>query len=229
MKKKVSDIIIDVRVVMDEVANNDSDFVGGQDNDEMNDIIRQKIRESVDFIHGNAVHHLVDFTDESIKKVKLNKDSIGDEEIGGTGNITSDFRYEVRIPDDYHRFLQGVMVNWSEFVTDLIHAGDADFVKVQDKYSGASVARPAITFDGRQFKFFKGLNGDDTATLIYLPYCTYDADNDTDETEVSINRPLYAALLYHIAGLVLITYGEQRADDMFNQSLSLIGVNGAKE
>lgn len=224
MKKTVIDIIRDVRTCMDEIALNDSDFIGGSDSEDMHEIIRQKIKEAVDYIHGNAMIHMLDLTDENVKSIKLDEDSPAT-----TGCIDNADHYVFKRPADYLRFIHGTMNCWKEYVTELTYSDEPDYARVFDTYAGASVDRPAIAWDGKEFTFVKGGAATDEATLTYLPYCDYNPNSDAFDTEIAINRPLYPALIYHISGLVLMTYGEQRADDMFNQSLTHMGINGAKE
>jgi hypothetical protein len=223
MNKSIVDIVRDVRTTIDEIALNDSDFFGGLDNYELHEIVRQKLAEAVDFVHGNTNTSLVDFKDSAVKSRSLDKSSEDTEDKTKYGTISESYEYRIRVPEDYHRFVEGVMDCWSEYVTETIDAGDPDYRKVQDQYSGASVLRPAILWDGRQFRFLRGSSEDNKATLIYFPRCEYDA-NENPNDEVEINRPLYTALIYHLSGLVLLTYGEQRADDMFNMAMTHMGV-----
>lgn len=219
MNKNVEDILRDVRTAIDEIALNDSDFFGGSDNLEFDEIVRQKLAEAVDFVHGNATANLVDFGDTSVKSKELTKDASVD-----VDSISTGFEYRIKKPDNFLRFIQGIMDCWSEYVTETIDAGDPDYRKVQDEYSGASVLRPAILWDGRQFRFIKGTSDTHKATVLYFERCSYDPNSTTPAESIEINKALYTALVYYLSGLVLMTYGEQRADDMFNMAMTHMGV-----
>jgi hypothetical protein len=219
MNKNVEDILRDVRTVIDEIALNDSDFFGGLDNYELHEIVRQKLAEAVDFVHGNANANLVDFSDASVKSKDLTNGASADDSSIGSG-----FEYRIKKPNNFLRFIQGVMDCWSEYVTETIDAGDPDYLKVQDEYSGASVLRPAILWDGRQFRFIKGTSDKHKATVLYFERCSYDPNSTTPAESIEINQALYTALVYYLSGLVLMTYGEQRADDMFNMAMTHMGV-----
>lgn len=216
MEKLIADITDDVRLALNEVFATD-DVIESDADVVIEEIVGRKVKEAVDFVHGNSDASLVDYKDEEIKCVVLNADTADTEAEKKNGRIT-DGVYLIHKPNDYMRFLQGGMSCWSEFVTEPVTAGDSDYARVQDKYSGATRHRPAITWDGRQFRYFKGIGDKDTATLFYFPYC------EVKEDKVFINRPLYPSLVYHLSGLVLLGMKDERADDMFNMALTLMGV-----
>lgn len=224
MKKAVSAIIKDVRTAIDEIALNDADFAGGEDNKELDSIICSKIKEAVDFVHGNAAYSIIDISDNSSIDGSVNcKEAESTER--------ADFVYVIQRPIDFHRFLFGMMDCWGELVLETIDVGTEDYVLAHDPVVGATPYRPAVAYGGLQFKFIKGTSKDaNTASLYYLPICGYDhtADNSTTK-EITINNSLYTALIYQLAGLTLLTLGEQRADDMFNLAMTHMGINGRKE
>lgn len=224
MKKAVSAIIKDVRIAIDEIALNDADFAGGEDNKELDSIICSKIKEAVDFVHGNAAYSIIDISDNS-----STDGSVKCEEAKSTER--ADSVYVIQRPTDFHRFLFGMMDCWGELVLETIDVGTEDYVLAHDPVVGATPYRPAVAYGGLQFKFIKGTSKDaNTASLYYLPICGYDhtADNSTTK-EITINNSLYTALIYQLAGLTLLTLGEQRADDMFNLAMTHMGINGRKE
>lgn len=50
----VSDIVSEVKICIDEIGLNDAEFLGTQDNEEMDTIIKSKISEALRFVNGNA-------------------------------------------------------------------------------------------------------------------------------------------------------------------------------
>ena len=60
MQKPVEKIVADVRRCIDEIALNDADFISGQDNTEMDAIIRSKVIDALRYVHGNADWSLID-------------------------------------------------------------------------------------------------------------------------------------------------------------------------
>lgn len=237
MKKAVSAIIKDVRIAIDEIALNDADFAGGEDNKELDSIICSKIKEAVDFVHGNAAYSIIDISDNS-----STDGSVKCKEAESTKR--ADFVYVIQRPTDFHRFLFGMMDCWGELVLETIDVGTEDYVLAHDPVVGATPYRPAVAYGELQFEFIRGTTKDantaspdnsttkdaNTASLYYLPICVYDhtADNSTTK-EIIINKSLYTALIYQLAGLTLLTLGEQRADDMFNLAMTHMGINGRKE
>lgn len=224
MKKAVSAIIKDVRTAIDEIALNDADFAEGEDNQELDSIICSKIKEAVDFVHGNAAYSIINISGNS-----STDGSVKCEEAKSTER--ADFVYVIQRPTDFHRFLFGMMDCWGELVLETIDVGTEDYVLAHDPVVGATPYRPAVAYGGLQFKFIKGTSKDENkASLYYLPICGYDHTEDNSTTkEITINNSLYTALIYQLAGLTLLTLGEQRADDMFNLAMTHMGINGRKE
>jgi hypothetical protein len=231
MKKAVSAIIKDVRIAIDEIALNDADFAGGEDNQELDSIICSKIKEAVDFVHGNAAYSIIDISDNSSTEgsVKCKE---------ATSTERADFVYVIQKPTDFHRFLYGMMDCWGELVLETIDVGTEDYALALDPVVGATPNRPAIAYDGLNFMFIKGAGkgtdkgtdkDEDTASLYYLPICGYDHTTDSTTEEITINNSLYTALIYQLAGLTLLTLGEQSADNMFNLAMTHMGINGRKE
>jgi hypothetical protein len=256
MKKAVSAIIKDVRIAIDEIALNDADFAGGEDNQELDSIICSKIKEAVDFVHGNAAYSIIDISDNSSTEGsgtegsgKSNTEDSGKSSDGGsvkckeaTSTERADFVYVIQKPTDFHRFLYGMMDCWGELVLETIDVGTEDYALALDPVVGATPNRPAIAYDGLNFMFIKGAGkgtgkgtdkgtdkDEDTASLYYLPICGYDHTTDSTTEEITINNSLYTALIYQLAGLTLLTLGEQSADNMFNLAMTHMGINGRKE
>ena len=227
MKKAVSAIIKDVRTAIDEIALNDADFAEGEDNQELDSIICSKIKEAVDFVHGNASYDLINIKDaETVISV------IYSGEKGSTIGMTEEDGkvFLVNKPGDMLRFLSGTMSCWGEIILETTDAGTEDYVLAHNPVVGATPFRPAIAYGGTVFKFLRATSATDKVTLKYIPVCGYDhtADNSTTK-EITINNSLYTALIYQLAGLTLLTLGEQRADDMFNLAMTHMGINGRKE
>lgn len=224
MTKDVSAIIKDVRTAIDEIALNDADFTGVQDMEETDEIIRSKICEAADFVHGNASYDLINIKDaETVKSLTYS----GEEST--TGKTEEEGKvFLVYKPDDMLRFLSGTMSCWGEIILETTDAGTEDYVLAHDPKVGATPFRPAIAYGGTVFKFLRATSATDTATLKYIPVCDYDTKNAPTDT-VSINSRLYNAFIYQLAGLTLLTLGEQSADNMFNLAMTHMGINGRKE
>ena len=54
MKKPKDDILNDVKICIDEIGLNDAEFIGTQDNAEMDTIISSKIMDALRYVQGNA-------------------------------------------------------------------------------------------------------------------------------------------------------------------------------
>ena len=86
MEISVSDIVSEVKICIDEIGLNDAEFLGTQDNEEMDTIIKSKISEALRFVNGNADWSL-------LEPNKIITD----------GTIEEDLVAHVSLPENYSR------------------------------------------------------------------------------------------------------------------------------
>lgn len=216
MSYQVSDIVSDVQKTIDEIALNDAEFVGGNDNAEMVEIIKSKIVDAATYIVEHAESAYIE-PDETIT-TGGNMVSVKDASDVVICNIV-----QIALSKRLLRMQKAKCGSWPYYVTEAIRWDDKEYSKLRDKYTTGTHQRPKVGF-------VRGASGD-----VLELYCPKDY-NDTYEVSVSyypsmtddqINVPsgLRSALVYYTAGLTLLTYGDQRADDMFNQAMAMMGVN----
>lgn len=217
MSYAISTIVSDVQKTIDEIALNDAEFVGGSDNAEMVEIIKSKVVDAATYILDHADSSLIE-PDETITD-------------GGTlvavkdadGNIVCTV-LRVPLAKRMLRFQKAKCDSWPYYVTDVIQWSDGDYAKLRDKYTTGTYQRPKVGFvrgSGKDvIELYCPKQTDEAyeVSVVYIPTIS-------SENEVNVPSRLYTPLVYYTAGLTLLTYGEQRADDMFNQALVMMGIN----
>ena len=104
MRKSVPEIIDAVKICIDEIGMNDADFEGGQDNMEMETIIRSKIIDALRFINGNADWSLIEpdtVLTEASEAVAINENLVG----------------IVRLPDNFMRLCYASFSSWPLYLS----------------------------------------------------------------------------------------------------------------
>lgn len=222
MNKAVNDIIKDVRICIDEQGLNDADFIGGTDDAEMDTLIRSKILEAVRYVHGNADWAFLN--PEVVWSYLPQDDESGDE----SGDVTMKIENNVGIvelPDNFLRLCYAKFDSWPIYMTDIIYWNDPEYATLFDDVATGTPERPKLAqdFDGtkKTLKLFKGGQNDKFSVGVLLEPTI---SGDTGPT-VFICDKLEDAVTYYTAGLVLLTYNEQRADNLFNIALTHMGIN----
>ena len=103
MDISVSDIVSEVKICIDEIGLNDAEFLGTQDNEEMDTIIKYKKSEALRFVIGNADWGL-------LEPNKIITD----------GTITDDLVAHVSLPENYSRISYARLSSWPLFISDPI-------------------------------------------------------------------------------------------------------------
>ena len=204
MEKSVGDIVEAVKVCIDEIGLNDAEFLGEQDNEEMDTIIQSKIGEALRFVNGNADWALLE------PDTVLTEVTIGDDLVG-----------RVSLPDNYLRVCYARFRSWPLYLSDPIYWDDREYATLADPYATGTWERPKLAlvlYPSRTLELYKARDTQDTAEVGIV------TDQDGAES-ITIGARLYPALIYYISGLTLLTYREQHADSLFNQAMVLMGIN----
>lgn len=211
MSLTVGTIVSQVRSAIDEVMQNDSDFLR-ESNDELNltDIIISKI--------GFALQHVV----ENAPVEKLDSDAfetLSSEEASGFSVDGTSLVGKLKIPTDLLRIIDARLSSWTRFpipVTDMSQVA----LMQQDEYARGSYDRPVniLTYEGtdRYLMMYCAKTASDTLnfTFIRKPKADeYSADNPNKE--VKVPSLLEASLIYQIAGLTMVAFKEEVAASLF--------------
>lgn len=216
MNKSVDDIIKDVRICIDEIALNDSEFVGMQDNSEMETIIRSKIIDAMRYVHGNADWSLLE------PDVKLSMET--------EGVSVADKIGKVKLPDNFMRLCYARFSSWPLFLHEPIYWNDKEYATLSNPYATGTWERPKIAMTIHNGKTLELYKAKDDTDVIEVGILTEPAITTTEELgeQIFVSEKLERALIYYIAGLTLLTYNEQRADNFFNMAMVMMGVDTTK-
>lgn len=205
-------------MAIDEIAVNDAEFASGQDNVEADTIIDSKIEEAIDYVHRYANIGLMQgdvFITAPCSSIQA-----------GVASVTI-------ATDRIARFIKAQAVGWRYPVTEAYEATDDEYAIATDPYVGGSVNHPMVTMDQAsgsiKFQLYKTSTttaSECTVTYIPLTERQYSESQDAEpgDDEYAIDANLYQAVIYRIAGLVEMTYGEERAKVLLGMANTLIGV-----
>lgn len=206
MQKSVDRIVDDVKTCIDEIALNDAEFLGGQDNAEMDAIIRSKIIDALRYVHGNADWSLID------SDIIVNVTDVAiDEQLVG----------KAVLPDGYMRLCYARFSSWPLFLSDAIFWNDKEYAVLSDEYATGTWERPKlgmVVHPRRTLELYKAKNREDEAEIGII------LEPDISGDSVNVGKKLERALTYYIAGLTLLTYSDRHADDFFNQAMVMMGI-----
>lgn len=215
MNKTIIDIQTDVKTAIDEIAPNDAEWVGEQDNTEANTIIDSKIEEAIDYVHLYANIGLM--RGDVFVTVSCSETD------NGVASVILSSRHLLR-------FVRAFAPDWRYPVTEAYEPTDAEYAMAKDAYVGGSANRPMVTraqvFDGEPpsagdlFKLYKTEDTAANCKLTYIPVSQLTGNG------YAIDTNLYQAVIYRIAGLVMMTYGEERAKVLMDMSNTLMGIGG---
>lgn len=199
----MSDIVSEVKICIDEIGLNDAEFLGTQDNEEMDTIIKSKISEALRFVNGNADWSLLE-PNKIITDGTIEEDLVAHVACRRTtlGFVTLGYHHGLYL---FQILSIGTIRNTPRCRIHTQRGHGKDLTGVDHE-------------PGKTLELYKAKDKSDTFEIGII------TDEDiTDSLEVS--PKLKKALIYYISGLTLLTYMDQHADSMFNQALVLMGVN----
>lgn len=194
---KVSDIIKEVRVCIDQNKTSDSLFESGDiETLALDEIIRQKIPEAVRRVHTDAPTYLLESGHD-----------FGDAVFWD--DLESGY---VILPDNFMRLILFRMSDWERTVYTAISTEDEEYEKMCSRFKGirGTAQKPvcaiAIRPEGKVLEFYSCKSESAyVSKATYLPYPKVDEDGGID-----ICERCYTAVIYTAAALVLTTYGEMQ-------------------
>lgn len=209
MKRSAEEIVHDVRVCMDEIGLNDSEFMEGSDNTALDTIIRSKIVEALRFVNGNADLELLS-TDR-----EMNGTVSG---LPATGGMVS-----VELPTNFMRLCYARLDEWPMAMSDYVLFTDKEYAPLKDKYATGTWERPRLALarkSGKKMLELYSSKGSESGYSIGI--LTEPAETDGG---YEVKDKLSAAFVYYLTGLVLLTLKDEHADAMFNQALNIMGIS----
>lgn len=207
----VQEIVTRVRAAIDELMQNDSQFLG-QSTDETNltSVIVDKI--------GYALQHLLEIAPLD----KLDSDvyeELTPQELQSNFSIDSELVGRVKLPKDLLRIIEARLSSWSHFPIPVSDTSQV-YLMQQDKYARGSWDRPVniLTYIGadKTLEMYCAKAADDTLNFVFIRKPdTSDIDTSHMETDVSVPAALEASLIYQVAGLSMVAFREDVAASLF--------------
>lgn len=207
----VQEIVTRVRAAIDELMQNDSQFLG-QSTDEANltSVIVDKI--------GYALQHLLEIAPLD----KLDSDvyeELTPQELQTNFSIDSELVGRVKLPKDLLRIIEARLSSWSHFPIPESDTSQV-YLMQQDKYARGSWDRPVniLTYIGadKTLEMYCAKAANDTLNFVFIrkPDMS-NIDTDHMSAEVDVPAGLEASLIYQIAGLSMVAFREDVAASLF--------------
>lgn len=211
MAEKDVDIIVnDVLTCIDEIAENDSEWLKEQDAEEMNSVIKSKIYDAARFVFLNADIGLLELS------WKTGTES-------ATNNVVT-----VALDNDVLRVCYAKLDGWVRPLSEPIVYTDKEYASLLNPITTGYPDNPkmAINFtkSGKQLEMY-GASGSVKYELGYMPEpeeAKGTGDNDGKKV-YNIPEKVYRGVVYYTAGLTLLTYKDAHADALMNQAIVIIG------
>ena len=202
----VSDIVTRVRAAIDELMENDSQFLR-QSTDEAN-----LTRVIVDKI-GYALQHVL----ENAPEDKL--DSSIYEEFT-SGELATNFRIDanlvghVILPTGLLRIVTAMLSSWSHYPIPEPDSSQV-YLMQQDTYARGSWDRPVNILTAGKLEMYCAKESTDTLKFVFIRKPTTTFSPDSPSTVVNCPASLEASLIYQIAGLSMLAFREDIAASLF--------------
>lgn len=200
---RIENIAKDVRIALDRNGSSDAlADIGDVDTLTIDEIIISKIIEGVKHVHSTAPAYLLD----------------GATSFAGSVNWEDKESGWILLPNDFMRFVSFKMDDWSRPVYNCSTTDDIEYEKQSSRFKGlrGTSQKPlcfiAIRPEGRALEFYSSKSTDaEVEMATYLPYPMVESDS------VKICSKCYDAVIYTIAALVLMTFGDAEKSNVFNE------------
>lgn len=201
MVYKSVDIVADVKVCFDEIGLNDSEFLTGTDNAEMDTIIASKIGDALRFV---GLHADVGYLEPTVIEESVTAE-----------NGVVDYK----LPDDFLRMVYARLSDWLFAATEPIFYTEKEYATLKNPITTGYPDNPkvAITAD-KHLELYTTKRSDVRLSFGYIGEAKPNNNN-----EWPIPEKVYRGVVYYIAGLTLLTYKDQHADSLINIALQMIG------
>lgn len=216
LNQSLESIVSDVRVCIDENAGNESQFLFGSDDAELDTIIKSKVEDAIRYALRNAD---LSFLEPTVKYYKAN--------IVGDG-----VKYaRITLEDTFLRFVSVKSEGWAHHVSEPILSTDRAYASLKNPITTGYLDNPkaAIVLDEPKMSLeLYGMpqkNNDNQIVEVALSYISdvHIWADSKGKVYCDIPDKVYRGVVYYTAGLTLLTFKDAHADAMFNMALTLMG------
>lgn len=231
-----AEVIEKVRLAINEISDNDSDFDSGSDEAELETIIADKAIEALRFVHGNADIGLLEpdayayMTDEETTDYEYNEDTtVGSYTVG-----------TFILPNTFMRLVYAGYYSWPGMVSDPVLPTDKEWASLFNAYTTGTAERPRVGLR----KYYEGSSASDRKKAVVLLFSKASSEtggvaayminytdwqNDGTNDYLVVSQLLEDAFIYYLSGLVLTTLGDERQQNMYEQAALMMGISKATE
>ena len=202
----VGNIVTRVRAAIDELMENDSDFLR-YSNDETNltRVIVDKIGYALQHVFENAPE---DKLDSSVYE------EFSPSELANNFSIDADLVGHVTLPTGLLRIVTARLSSWSHFPIPEPDTSQV-FLMQQDTYARGSCDRPVNILTAGELLMFCAKESTDTLKFVFIKKPTATYSPDSPSTVVNCPAALEASLIYQIAGMAMTAFREDIASTLF--------------
>lgn len=214
LKQSLESIVSDVRVCIDENTSNESEFLFGSDDKELDTIIKSKVEDAIRYALRNAN---LSFLEPTITNPQL--------------TIERDFVRFARcvLSDDFLRFVSVKSEGWAHHVSEPILSTDRAYATLKNPITTGYLDNPkaAIMLDREKMSLeLYGMPQDkeDSQTVdVTLSYIS-DVKREGKDTNVYYDIPnkVYRGVIYYTAGATLQAFKDAHGDVLINQATQMI-------
>jgi hypothetical protein len=209
--KDVDTIVNDVLTCIDEIAENDSEWLKEQDAEEMNSVIKSKIYDAVRFVFLNADIGLLELSWKT-----------------GTESATNNV-VKVALDNDVLRVCYAKLDGWVRPLSEPIVYTDKEYASLRNPITTGYPDNPKmainVTPKGKQLELYGVETSSAKYDLGYMPEPIEEngTGDNSGKKVYGIPGKLYRGVVYYTAGLTLLTYKDSHADSLLNQAIQMIG------
>lgn len=230
MKANKSEIITRIRLILDEIGLNDSDFEGEKDEQDLDKMIEEFSLEALRFVNLNAPHELLE-ADQVLSSGSRASFTTVKGLIAGTA---------IGVFEQVDKFLRLVCARcsaWTKPVYEPIKEGTPSWDKLHNKFLTGTTEDPMVSVG----KASVSMSVDDYEKSEIRLYCIPASDPSciseiyymeqpswSTEDKLHISYLLQDAFFYYLAYLVLLALGDGRSQIALQQALPLMGM-GTKQ
>lgn len=220
MLRSVSDIVSDVRMCIDELGLDESQFVGGTEDAELEAVIESKIEDALRYVYLNGSLDVLEFT------WMKGEASVSDKEHVDIPLPANLLRLCVVNVDGWPPMYKAIRGEDREYMMlkNPITTGYPDNPKMAIVTKAYAAATPASEGEGVSESTNNVLELYGYPDKVSTPYLVaYMPEPSKVNDKYDIPAKAYRGVVYYTAGLTLLTYKDAHADALMNQAISLIG------
>ena len=204
----INEIVDAVRVKLDEIGLNESEMMDEDaDNVNLDTVIRSCVSEAYRMVSLLADVSMIEGKDGSGSALEIGTDLVG----------------VVPVPSDFIRLVGIRLSSWSSAKSSAIPEDSPEYRMQSNKWACGTPSNPVVALvnrkSGRELELFKAKSTSDT-----LWSFTYVASVAKSAQSVGISDQLSDAFIYFVAGLAMVTFREDVAENFFKIGRNLLGM-----